>query len=70
MHIVCILLEHIDVSNEGLIVKLWFIDDEDGDLSVVGCASGQKVHAVLCDDDLSEDIIFYLFAFEIHSLLN
>lgn len=66
VHFMAVLLEHIDIADEGLLLELGFIDHEDGDLSLVGGTSGEQVHVVLSGDDVSQNIVFYLFAFEVH----
>ena len=61
-----VLLEEIDVADEGLLFELGFVNHENGNLLIVQGGSCQKMHVVLCGGDLTENVVFYLLAFEVH----
>jgi hypothetical protein len=47
VYFVGILLQHVDISHEGLLLELMLVDHEDGDGTVVGCGACEKMHVVL-----------------------
>ena len=61
-----IFLEHIDIGDEGLLVHLGLIDHEDGDVLSLYGLSCEKVHVLVGEGDIPNDIVFDLFSFDLH----